>query len=234
MAIEAHRSSRVPKRVNNKNWRIIMSATNVIKHPSSTKNSGPSTAIIKREIIDARAEAQGIVAEAEAQAAALRRTSEIFAREAREQAFKQGMEAALAKISNDMIEAREMRDTALAQVERDVLRLAVKIAEKIIGREIETSDATTADIVATALREARQNERVTLRVNPGDLPAIKKYRARLEPRGRIRFLDFAPDPRVERGGCQIVTETGAIDAQLSTQLRVLESALLARASGERD
>jgi type III secretion protein L len=211
-----------------------MSASNIIKHPSSSKNSGPSGAIVKREIIDARVEAQGIVAEAEAQAEALRRTSELFAREAREQAYNQGMEAALSKINQDMIAAREMRDTALAQVERDVLRLAVKIAEKIIGREIENSDATTADIVATALREARQNERVTVRVNPGDFPAIKKYRARLEPGGRVRFLDFAPDRRVERGGCQIVTETGAIDAQLSTQLRVLERALLARAGGERN
>jgi len=211
-----------------------MSASNIIKHPSSSKNSAPSAAVVKREIIDARAQAQAIVAEAEAQAAALRRTSELLAREVREQAYNQGTEAALSKINQDMIAAREMRDTALAQVERDVLRLAVKIAEKIIGREIETSDATTADIVATALREARHNERVTVRINPGDFPTIKKYRARLDPGGRARFLDFAPDPRVERGGCQIVTETGAIDAQLSVQLRVLEKALLARAGGERD
>jgi type III secretion protein L len=210
-----------------------MSANNIIKHPSSSNNSALSAAVVKREIVDARLEAQRIVAEAEAQSAALRRTSEHFAREAREQAYNQGMEAALFRLNHDLIAAREMRDTAMAQAERDVLRLAVKIAEKIIGREIETTDATAADIVATALREARHNERVTVRVNPADLPTIKKFRGRLDPGGRIRLLDFAPDPRVERGGCQIVTETGVIDAQLSTQLRVLEKALLARAEGDR-
>ena len=169
-----------------------MSASNIIKHPSSSKNSGPSAAIVKREIIDARVEAQGIVAEAEAQAAALRRTSELFAREAREQAYNQGMEAALSKINQDIIATREMRDTVLVQVERDVLRLAVKIAEKIIGREIEATEAATADIVATALREARQNERVTVRVNPGDLPAIKNTGLASTRAGEYDFWILCP------------------------------------------
>ena len=106
-----------------------MSAANIIKRSSSSKNPGSSAGVVKREIVDARVEAQRIVAEAEAQAAALRRTSEAFAREAREQAYNQGMEAALSKLNQDLISAREIRDTALALAERDVLRLAVKIAD---------------------------------------------------------------------------------------------------------
>src|SRR5262249_10196005 len=93
----------------------------------------------------------------------------------------------------------------------------------------ELDDRTVADIVATALAHARQNEVVTVKINPADAAVVKKHRARLDPGGRVRFIDFSPDPRVKRGGCVIVPGTGTIGGQLSTQLRVLERALLARA-----
>ena len=111
-----------------------------------------------------------------------------------------------------------------------MLRLAVKLAEKIIGREIERRDETLAEIVAAALRHARQQETLTVRVNPADLAAVEAHRDRLNPSSRTRFLDIMADPRVRRGGCLIESEAGTVDAQLDTQLRVLEQALLARAA----
>nr|MDQ3806425.1 FliH/SctL family protein [Acidobacteriota bacterium] len=73
---------------------------------------------------------------------------------------------------------------------------------------------------------------LTVRVNPADLPAVEAHRARLDPAGRARFLDLVADPRVGPGGCVIESESGTVDAQLQTQLRVLERALLARAAGD--
>jgi type III secretion protein L len=128
-----------------------------------------------------------------------------------------------------LLEAREQRDQALADVERDLLRLSVKIAEKIIGREIKNNREAIVDIVANALRQARRNEMITMRVNPADLPIIEAHRQRLDRAGREHFLDIVSDPRISAGGCVIESESGAIDAQLETQLRVLERALLTRA-----
>ncbi len=112
-----------------------------------------------------------------------------------------------------------------------MLRLAVKLAEKIIGREIERDDAALADIVSAALRHARQQESLTVRVNPADLPRVQAHRERLDPSGRARFIDLVADPRVGHGGCVIEGESGTVDARLDTQLRVLERALLARVAG---
>jgi type III secretion protein L len=205
-------------------------ATKIIKTPATNKSGGSS--ITKRQIVEARVEAGRIVADAEKDAAEIRQQAESIARESRETAYREGSESALHEWQTLLLEAREQRDQALAGVERDVLRLAVKIAEKILGRELQHDKEAVVDIVATALRQARRNEMITLRVNPADLSIVEQQRQRFEQSGRNQFLDIVPDPAVTAGGCVIESESGAIDAQLGTQLRVLERALLTRASGD--
>lgn len=205
-----------------------MSTGKIIKSVST--NTSLSGNITKRPIVDARAEARRIIAAAEEEAAAIRDGVESFAREASEAAYREGSESALCEWNTLLLEAREQRDQALADVERDLLRLAVKIAEKILGRELKSDRTTVVDIVASALRQARRNEMITLRVNPADLPIIEERRQKLDRSGRDQFLDIVADPRVAAGGCVIESDSGAIDAQLETQFRVLERALLARAT----
>ncbi len=207
---------------------------NVIKKAAlGRETAGETRGVVKRPVVEARAEARRILAEAETGARELRESAEQLARELREAAYEEGREAALLEFTQLLLEARERRDAALASAERDLLRLAVKIAEKIIGREVERDGGgALADIVSTALRHARQNESLTVRVNPSDMPSVEAHRARLDPAGRARFLDLVSDPRVRPGGCIIESESGTVDAQLDTQLRVLERALLSRAPGE--
>lgn len=192
-----------------------------------------SSGVVKRAVVDARAEAKRIVEEAEAEAAAVRQGLDRLARETREVAYREGYEDGLFRLYDMLLDARERRDAAFAAAEQDLLRLAVKIAEKIIGHQIEVEPATLADIVSAALRHARQSEALTVYVNPADLPTLQEFRATLDPGGRARFLDIVPNPEVGRGGCVIKSESGTVDAQLDTQLRVLERDLLAHKAGER-
>lgn len=205
---------------------------NVIKKSALGREAAETRGVVKRPIVEARAEARRMLAEAETEARELRETAERLARELREAAYEEGREAALLEFNQLLLDTRERRDSAFQTAERDLLRLAVKLAEKIIGREIERDAGALADIVSTALRHARQNESLTVRISPSDMPAIEAHRARLDPAGRARFLDLVPDPRVRPGGCVIESESGTVDAQLDTQLRVLERALLSRAPGE--
>lgn len=210
---------------------------NVIKQAQQSDEGqgralSPLRGVIKRAVVEARAEARRIVAEAESEAASLREQAAEEARELRETAYREGQEAALLELHQLLVEAHERYDTALADAERDLLRLSIKLAEKIIGHELRSEPSTLADIVSTALRQARQHETLTVRVCPAELAHIQSQRERLDPTGRTRFLDLVPDPRVGRGGCIIEGESGTVDAQLDTQLRVLERALLARAAGD--
>jgi type III secretion protein L len=207
-------------------------SNNLIKQPSLPNRTSVVSAIVKREYLDAKAEAGRILAEAKAEAERLMQSAETYAREAHDTAYRQGREEALLELSQSLIATRETRDKALAVIEKDILRLAVKIAEKIIGREIEHDRQTIAGIVAQALHHARHSEMVTVRVNPADLPVVEEQRKHLNPGGRVRYLDFVADPGVKPKGCLIITDTGTINADLDTQLRVLERALLSRAEAE--
>lgn len=84
------------------------------------------------------------------------------------------------------------------------------------------------EIVMTALRQARQQEMMTVRVNAADLPLVEKMRERIDAFGRARYLDFVADQTIKEGGCLIESASGTIDARLETQLRVFEKALLAQ------
>jgi type III secretion protein L len=188
--------------------------------------------IVKRAVVDAMAEARRIIAEADAAAASIRASAEASARELRETAYREGYEASLLELNTHLLAARDLRESALVEVEQELLRLSVKIAEKIIGRELKRDDATLADIIASALRNVQQQEMLVVRVNPADAPLAQAHRERLDPTSRALRLDLVPDPRVARGGCVIESATLTVNAQLDVQLRILESALLARTSGD--
>lgn len=188
--------------------------------------------IIKNQIINAREEAARIVAEAEEFARETHEKAVAEAEEMRERAFREGTETALTDFEENLFAVREVRDRVWRETEQDLLRLAVRLAEKIVGREIEKDSRTVVNIVATALQNARQQEKLTVRVNPTNLALVEKEIENFASGGRTRFLDFIADPRVSVGGCLIESEVGTIDAQLETQFRILERVLLAQSEGE--
>lgn len=188
--------------------------------------------VVKNQIVAARAEAGRILEEAGEFADRVRREAIEETANLREQAYAEGMKKALAEFEQNLLEAAEIRERVWRETEKDLLRLAVRLAEKIIGREIKTEKRTVNDIVAAALQNARQQEKLTVRVNPSDLSLIEEEREKFLPSGRAQFIDFVADPRVSSGGCLIESEVGTIDARLETQLRVLKRALLAQSEGE--
>lgn len=204
-----------------------MRMNRIIKHASPEKgNFTPSSGIIKRAVVDARMEARRMLAEAEKKAIMMRERAEAEAAITREAARREGEEKSFAEWQDLLLRAREVRLQALATVERDVVRLALKMAEKILGREIERDNAAVVDIIAAALRYASSHPTLTVRVNPADLPVVREHRARLGRETRARFLEIVADPAVAAGGCVIESELGLLEAQLATQLRALERALL--------
>jgi type III secretion protein L len=211
----------------------IQNAGNLIKGGASKAvgNLGVKQKVVKNQIVSAQREAARILEEAEEFAAEIRREAVTEAENLKTEAFREGTENALTEFERNLIESREIREKVWRDTEKDLLRLAVRLAERIVGREIEKDDQTIIEIISTALQNARQQEKLTVRVNPKDLPTIEKQAERFAS-GRIRFIDFVADPRVETSGCLIESEVGTIDARLETQLRVLERALLSQSEGE--
>lgn len=151
--------------------------------------------------------------------------------EARREGFEVGRQEGLAAVTELLARARAAATRREEEAEPELRRLAVAIAEKILGRELALSSEAVVDVVRTALRAARARREITIRVHPDDVSAVLAARERLA-RELARPADLAviADGEVGRGGCVIDTEVGAIDARLEVQLAAIERALV----GERD
>lgn len=188
--------------------------------------------VLKRSVADANQEAREILEEAKNYAENLRLEVEAEAEEIRVNAYQNGKESALSETLNLLLESREIREKTFVETEQDILRLSVKLAEKIIGQEIKTDKKVIAEIVSNALRNTKRQDKITVRVNPNDFSTVQEHFAMLSQSSRSSFVDIVPDPKVASGGCIIESEVGTVDARLETQLRALEKALLGQT--ERD
>lgn len=203
-------------------------AVNVIKRMS---DGAGYRGVIKNQTIAAKRDAEDILTQARFEADSILQNAAKEAERVLAEAHREGLERALTEFEKNLIEIREIRSNVLHNAERDLLTLAVRIAGKILGKELNSNKKAIIDIVSTALKNARQQEKVTIFVNPSDLGAVSGEREKFSSDEKIRLLDFVADPAVEAGGCVIETEVGKIDARLETQLKVIENALLGQADG---
>lgn len=204
----------------------------IIKTAKNQSASIFSASIVKHQILKAEKQAHEMLQQVQEIAAATLAKAEQSAEEIRQNAYNEGREEARLELLEHILAIKEERAQNLSHVEREVLQLSVKIAEKIIGRETKVDENSRAEIVMNALRQTRQQEILTVRVSAEDLPVLEQMRQKIESTGRVRYIDFIPDQAVKTGGCIIESPSGTIDARIEVQLKILETALLARISSE--
>lgn len=115
----------------------------------------------------------------------------------------------------------------LSAIDRFSTVLALRIATKIIDREIE-NPAILQQMVASALAQVPSHEKLVIRLNPADRVMLEKLRNENSGGHTLLPADavLMADPDVRRGGCMIESNIGTLDARLDTQLRLIEQALL--------
>jgi flagellar assembly protein FliH len=166
----------------------------------------------------ARELAEQIVAEAEA------RASQIEA-EARERGLAEGralasleMNQALETLRTQLAETIEeihlLKQTIAAQAERDLVRLAIEIARKIVHREVTVDPEVVLAITRVALRRIHDQTSVTIHLHPDDYRYVKGRGDSLAHGGTVELVE---DPSIERGGCLIRTQMGDVDARIERQ-----------------
>jgi len=185
-----------------------------------------ATRIVPGARYEALADAAQVRAAAEAEAQALLAAARTAADRARAEAMAEGKERGLAAVTELLVAARAetLRSRRAATVE--LRGLAIKIAEKILGRALALDPATVVDLTAEALRHAGEPKAVRVRCHPDDLGLLESGRPRLLDRARSAgVLRVEADEQIERGGCVIESELGSVDARLSVQLDAIERAL---------
>jgi type III secretion protein L len=182
--------------------------------------------VVNAEEFDARSTAKGIIADAEAKALGIVADAE----KKRDEVFAKATEDAKAEVnarfSEELARARMQAGQMIAGAEKEILELALSVATKIIGRDLERERDVLLEIVANAITQARMAKAMIVRVNPKDAATLREKRSKLmELVGRQVDLAVRDDADVEPGGCIIQTEFGTIDGQLKTQYEMLRNVL---------
>ncbi|HKZ15648.1 MAG TPA: FliH/SctL family protein, partial [Solirubrobacterales bacterium] len=119
--------------------------------------------------------------------------------------------------------------TAAADAEPLAVELALRIAEKVLGGELEARPEAVLDVVRGALRRLTEPLPATLLVNPEDAELVRDAIDELsvEHGGELTVRE---ERRVERGGCLLRTAAGEVDAQISAQLERAAKVVAMRAA----
>ncbi len=115
------------------------------------------------------------------------------------------------------------------QVEQELVRLALAIAQQLVRREIKADPGQIVAIVRDALAALPVSARgVRLHLHPEDAQLVHE----VLPLGDAqRPWQIVEDPVLARGGCRVVSESSRIDASLEARLAALAAAVL---GGERE
>jgi len=186
--------------------------------------------VVPAAVVDADAEARALVDQARRQAEALvadaRAEAQQLHADARRAGEAEGRALAEAAFTTLLIEARAEADRVRRAALPAAQTIAVRMAEKIVGRVIALDATAMADIARQALEASRARAgAVSLRVHPDDWAAIETARPALAARlAKAVELRVIPDAAVGRHGCVVESAAGRLDARLETQLAALERA----------
>ena len=127
----------------------------------------------------------------------------------------------LAGMFHDLAKPFEVLD---AEVERELLTLAMALARQIVRRELKTDPTQIIGIVRDAIAALPVAARdVRVHLHPEDAAVVREH---LAPTENERAWALVEDPVMARGGCQITTATSRIDARLETRLTAILSELM--------
>ncbi len=155
--------------------------------------------------------------------------------EAHKEAFQQGLEegrqagraevrAQVERLSGMFYDLAKPFEVLDAQVERELLTLAMALARQIVRRELKTDPTQIIGIIREAIAALPVAARdVRVHLHPEDATVVREN---LAPTESERAWTMIEDPVMARGGCQITTSASRIDARLETRLGSILSELL--------
>lgn len=219
-------------------------ADQIIKNAEDTafaevKRQTDQAAIIKADaeneaaqiIEKAKAEASQIVAEAQAQ----RDKMESEARQAGYDAgHSEGYQAGEAEVErlvermHKILEAvMQRREEILQDTESQIVELVILMARKVIKILSENQKNVIMANTLAALKKVKTRGEVTLRVNLEDVKLTSSHAEEfIQHVENVKGITVLEDSAVEKGGCIVETDFGAIDARISSQLTELENKIL--------
>jgi flagellar assembly protein FliH len=126
-------------------------------------------------------------------------------------------------------EIASLRAGMMRTTERELVRLAVAMAERIVRREVEVDAELLTAMARVAIDRLGESVAATIHLNPADYEAMMAARQGAPFGGSVQVV---ADPLVGRGGCLVKSAFGVVDAGIDTQIREMSQALLGDETAE--
>lgn len=130
----------------------------------------------------------------------------------------------LGRLATAIQEVGSLRAGIMRETERDLVRLAIAMAQRIVRRHIDIDPSRLVAIAREAAARLGSRVAATIHLNPAD-------HARIAP-DSSGAIELHVDPEIPPGGVQVRSAFGTIDAGVDAQIRELTRALLGDASEE--
>jgi len=119
------------------------------------------------------------------------------------------------------------KEQACQRCHREMLELSVRIAEKIVHRELRSNPAERLEVVAEGLKKLQESQRILIRTSPADYELLQGLLPGLcERNGITGVVALREDPGIAEGGCVLEGDHGQVDARLEQMLQTVQEALL--------
>lgn len=178
-------------------------------------------------IQEVRNEAAKIVQQAHTEAEQVRRNAEKAGRETAEQAIEKVLTETVGRqidtlrpaVNQIVQQLNATRDAWQEHWRNAAVALAVKIAERLVRRELAAQPDISAEWVAEALTMAAGGGDIAVRLNPSDHEHLAPKADEIaQDLGKLAQTKIVADDAIRPGGCLVETRYGSIDMQLESQL----------------
>lgn len=143
----------------------------------------------------------------------------------KEQAKKEGYEEGFVSWAKEVKNLQQEIQSIRKEYAKMLAPIALKAAQKVVGKALQMSDTLIFDIVSNALKPVTQHKKIVIYVNKGDLRVLEEHREELKALfEEVEVLSLRERDDITSGGCVIETEAGIINARLENQWALLERA----------
>ena len=119
------------------------------------------------------------------------------------------------------------REEILTETEQQIVELVILMTRKVVKIISENQKSVVMANVLQALKKVKTRGDVTIRVNMDDVKLTSAHTADfIKQVENIQGITVLEDSTVDKGGCVVETDFGAIDARIQNQLSELETAIL--------
>jgi flagellar assembly protein FliH len=138
------------------------------------------------------------------------------------------VEAILGRFAESLKDLTAAREQLLVETQKDLVRLAIEIARRLVYREIGIDQEIVIALVRVALERLSAKAHITVFLNPDDQAFLQRRLKESPDLFGERELVLKPKKDLKRGDCILESPYGNVDSRVCEHFSQIERGLLAQ------